>query len=282
MSLHLLPQLEQDLGLLTWPLLVCAFISLLICLERLALVLSESLSKNLKLHKRRKHCLNELDTLLASPRVAAHVLGELGELDPLDELKNQSKTSQLPPRGSQASEPQILALITLLESQKTMLASGCLALLQQAQQTKSLREEVLGLWLVQKHQQLHAGLKLLQTLGVITPLLGLLGTVLGLIAMFTELGQSQGPVTPAQLSQGLGLAMNTTAAGLLIAVPSISAAHLFGFYADHHLSHISQVLNRLNLWLEGVNTQALAQLTLAPKKNSQSDLDTRAKASMSS
>lgn len=282
MSLHLLPQLEQDLGLLTWPLLVCAFISLLICLERLALVLSESLSKNLKLHKRRKHCLNELDTLLASPRVAAHVLDELGELDPLDELKNQSQTSQLPPRGSQASEPQILALITLLESQKTMLASGCLALLQQAQQTKSLREEVLGLWLVQKHQQLHAGLKLLQTLGVITPLLGLLGTVLGLIAMFTELGQSQGPVTPAQLSQGLGLAMNTTAAGLLIAVPSISAAHLFGFYADHHLSHISQVLNRLNLWLEGVNTQALAPLTLAPEKNSQSDLDTTAKASMSS
>ncbi|MBB1269482.1 MotA/TolQ/ExbB proton channel family protein [Shewanella sp. SR44-3] len=251
MSLHLLPQLEQDLGLLTWPLLVCAFISLLICLERLALVLSESLSKNLKQHKRRKHCLNELDILLTSPRAAA-------------------------------SEPQILALIALLESQKTMLASGCLALLQQAQQTKSLREEVLGLWLMQKHQQLHAGLKLLQTLGVITPLLGLLGTVLGLIAMFTELGQSQGPVTPAQLSQGLGLAMNTTAAGLLIAVPSISAAHLFGFYADHHLSHISQVLNRLNLWLEGVNIQALAPLTLAPEKNSQSDLDTTAKASMSS
>ncbi|ABE54078.1 MotA/TolQ/ExbB proton channel [Shewanella denitrificans OS217] len=264
MSLHLLPQLEQDLGLLTWPLLVCAFISLLICLERLALVLSESLSKNLKLHKRRKHCLDALDTLLASPRVVAN------------------KACELDGSASQAHEPQIQPLIALLESQKTMLASGCLALLQQAQQTKSLREEVLGLWLVQKHQQLHAGLKLLQTLGVITPLLGLLGTVLGLIAMFTELGQSQGPVTPAQLSQGLGLAMNTTAAGLLIAVPSISAAHLFGFYADHHLSHISQVLNRLNLWLEGVNTQALAPLTLAPEKNSQSDLDTTAKASMSS
>jgi biopolymer transport protein ExbB len=238
MSLHLLPQLEQDLGLLTWPLLVCAFISLLICLERLALVLSESLSKNLKQHKRRKHCLNALDTLLASPRVVAN------------------KACELDGSASQAHEPQIQPLIALLERQKTMLASGCLALLQQAQQSKALREEVLSLWLMQKHQQLHAGLKLLQTLGVITPLLGLLGTVLGLIAMFTELGQSQGPVTPAQLSQGLGLAMNTTAAGLLIAVPSISAAHLFGFYADHHLSQISQVLNRLNLWLEGVNTQA--------------------------
>jgi biopolymer transport protein ExbB len=264
MSLHLLPQLEQDLGLLTWPLLVCAFISLLICLERLALVLSESLSRNLKQRKRRKHCLNELYALLASPRAVAHVLGEL---DPLDELKNQS----------QANEPQILALMALLESQKTMLASGCLTLLQQAQQSKSLREEVLGLWLVQKHQQLHAGLKLLQTLGVITPLLGLLGTVLGLIAMFTELGQTQGPVTPAQLSQGLGLAMNTTAAGLLIAVPSIGAAHLFGFYADYHLSQISQVLNRLNLWLEGVNTEALASLTLAPKKRSQNAVSTDAK-----
>jgi biopolymer transport protein ExbB len=278
MSLHLLPQLEQDLGLLTWPLLVCAFISLLICLERLALVLSESLSRNLKQRKRRKHCLDELYALLASPRAVVN------EPNAFDGLNNHSQARDQQAHEAQPNEPQILALMALLESQKTMLTSGCFALLQQAQQSKSLREEVLGLWLVQKHQQLHAGLKLLQTLGVITPLLGLLGTVLGLIAMFTELGQTQGPVTPAQLSQGLGLAMNTTAAGLLIAVPSIGAAHLFGFYADYHLSQISQVLNRLNLWLEGVNTEAIASLTLAPKKSSQNaaSTDAKIKPSMSS
>jgi biopolymer transport protein ExbB len=241
MSLHLLPQLAQDLGLLTWPLLLCAFLALLICLERLALVLSESLIKQ---HNNRKRYLSKLDELFAS----AQATGE------------ESHSKQL-----------IIELMALLESHKSMLASGCLTLLQQRHQTKNLREELLGLWLAQKHQQLHAGLKLLQTIGVITPLLGLLGTVLGLIAMFTELGQSQGPVTPAQLSQGLGLAMNTTAAGLLIAVPSISAAHMFGFYADHHLSHISQVLNRLNLWLEGVDTPTLAPLASKPENGTSAE-----------
>jgi biopolymer transport protein ExbB len=225
MSLHLLPQLEQDLGLLTWPLLLCAFIALLVALERIALVISE-----------RPRRLAALAALLQSqaPQVTEHKLANEHEL-----------TIQ---QGA-----QLQSLITALKPSKGMLAAGCIQLASQAHLPKSLREEVLALWLAKKRQELQAGLKLLQTVGVIAPLLGLLGTVLGLIAMFTELGQSQGPVTPAQLSQGLGLAMNTTAAGLMIAVPSITAAHLFGFFAQHHLGKIAQVLNHLNLWIEGVN-----------------------------
>jgi len=125
-------------------------------------------------------------------------------------------------------------------------------LLKQVHQPKVLREELLSLWLNKQQRDLQAGLKVLQVIGIISPLLGLLGTVLGLIDMFAQLGQSQGPVTPAQLSAGLGLAMNTTAAGLIIAVPAITAAHLFGIWAQGQCLRAGHVLNQLNLWLAGI------------------------------
>lgn len=46
--------------------------------------------------------------------------------------------------------------------------------------------------------------------------------------------------------------MNTTAAGLIIAVPAITAAHLFGIWAQGQCQRAAHVLNQLNLWLAGV------------------------------
>ncbi|MDG4871030.1 MotA/TolQ/ExbB proton channel family protein, partial [Guyparkeria sp. 1SP6A2] len=50
--------------------------------------------------------------------------------------------------------------------------------------SKGLREDTAGIWLQDKRHQLHSGLRLLSLIGAISPLLGLLGTVLGLIEMF--------------------------------------------------------------------------------------------------
>ena len=77
---------------------------------------------------------------------------------------------------------------------------------------------------------LHAGLRLLGLIGVISPLIGLLGTVLGLIEMFKGVAATTGSITPNDLADGLGLAMRTTAAGLMIALPAISGAQLLRPY----------------------------------------------------
>ena len=106
-----------------------------------------------------------------------------------------------------------------------------------------------------KRHQLHSGLRLLTLIGVISPLIGLLGTVLGLIDMFKGIASSTGNITPNDLADGLGLAMRTTAAGLIIALPAISGAQLIGLWADRVIAKLEHTLNYVNLWLEGISLQ---------------------------
>ena len=60
----------------------------------------------------------------------------------------------------------------------------------------------------------------LGTIAAIAPFLGLLGTVLGMIRMFSGLGEA-GVGNPAVLATGIAQALTTTATGLGIAIPSL-------------------------------------------------------------
>ncbi|MDG1853623.1 MAG: MotA/TolQ/ExbB proton channel family protein [Verrucomicrobiales bacterium] len=60
----------------------------------------------------------------------------------------------------------------------------------------------------------------LGVIGQIAPMLGLLGTVVGMMGAFNTLA-SQGQADPSVLAGDIGLAMVTTASGLIIAIPSI-------------------------------------------------------------
>jgi biopolymer transport protein ExbB len=63
-------------------------------------------------------------------------------------------------------------------------------------------------------------LGLMGTIATIAPLLGLLGTVFGMIEAFTVIAV-QGAGTPATLGGGISEALITTAAGLSVAIPTI-------------------------------------------------------------
>ena len=60
----------------------------------------------------------------------------------------------------------------------------------------------------------------LGVIGQIAPMLGLLGTVVGMMGAFNTIG-SQGQADPSLLAADIGLAMVTTASGLIIAIPSV-------------------------------------------------------------
>lgn len=62
-------------------------------------------------------------------------------------------------------------------------------------------------------------LSALATCAHIAPLLGLLGTVQGMIKAFNQIQNLRGQVSPADLAEGIGNALITTAAGLCVAIP---------------------------------------------------------------
>ena len=80
-----------------------------------------------------------------------------------------------------------------------------------------------------------------------TPLLGLLGTVIGMIKVFFTIGTNQSGVNPEILAQGIGLALVTTAAGLIVAIPSF-------FMHRYFIGRVDQLLeeaHKAKVWLLG-------------------------------
>ena len=64
----------------------------------------------------------------------------------------------------------------------------------------------------------------LATIATIAPLLGLFGTVVGMIEIFGSQGAiSSGSASPQQLAHGISVALYNTAFGLLIAIPALAA-----------------------------------------------------------
>jgi biopolymer transport protein ExbB len=74
--------------------------------------------------------------------------------------------------------------------------------------------------------QLERGVVVLEIVVGIAPLLGLVGTIHGLIALFGDLGR-EGLANNLVVARGIGIALNTTLMGLLIAIPSLIAWSYF-------------------------------------------------------
>ena len=68
--------------------------------------------------------------------------------------------------------------------------------------------------------QLERGLVVLEVIVGIAPLLGLVGTIAGMMTVFGDLGQT-GLNDATKLAQGIALILRATLAGLLIAIPSL-------------------------------------------------------------
>ena len=74
---------------------------------------------------------------------------------------------------------------------------------------------------------LEGGFRVLDTIAQLSPLLGLLGTVLGMIEAFQALQDAGDQVDPSQLAGGIWVALMTTAAGLSVAMPASVALSWF-------------------------------------------------------
>jgi biopolymer transport protein ExbB len=103
----------------------------------------------------------------------------------------------------------------------------------------------------QVQRQLNRGLWVLETIVTAAPLLGLLGTIIGMMRSFHLMGNA-GLVNPAGVTGGVAQALIATAIGLLIALVA-----LFGF--NYFSRRVGQVLDDL----EQAGTRLITQVRLA-------------------
>lgn len=88
-------------------------------------------------------------------------------------------------------------------------------------------------------------------MATVSPLLGLLGTVLGMIKIFTRFTEAGG--NPMILAGGIWEALITTAAGLTVAIPSLVIYRYLNYIADKSVSDLEFVLERILLFKSGRN-----------------------------
>lgn len=98
----------------------------------------------------------------------------------------------------------------------------------------------------QEIRGLEKGLSILETTAAIAPLLGLLGTVIGMVQVFSVI-QDQGVGQTAALSGGISQALLTTVAGLFIGIPVLIAFNYFSSKADNLILDIEDQANKLLL-----------------------------------
>ncbi len=99
-----------------------------------------------------------------------------------------------------------------------------------------------------------SGLRALELIATIAPLVGLLGTVLGMIAAFQALQSSGNQADPTVLAGGIWEALLTTAAGMAVAIPASMA-----------LSWIESVADRVQADMEDAATRIFTAPQPTPK-----------------
>ena len=88
-------------------------------------------------------------------------------------------------------------------------------------------------------------LSTLATIAYTAPLLGFLGTILGMIELFVQIQNTAGLLGPGDLAGGMGEALFTTAAGLVVAIPSILAHNYFLSRIDGLKADVEQTASEL-------------------------------------
>lgn len=132
-----------------------------------------------------------------------------------DEVRSQLLGGKLgPARDACRQQPSLLSFVLLQGLEE--LEGGWSAV------EKSVEDA-----LAEQSARLFRRVEYLSVIGNIAPMLGLLGTVTGMIFAFERVASTQGGAGAADLAEGIYQALVTTVAGLIIAIPSLGAFAIF-------------------------------------------------------
>ena len=146
--------------------------------------------------------------------------------------------------GGRQSDPQLATLINSIGHSSpvgSLLACALAEKLAGAPANHALEElqaNAEAVWL-----KLDRYLGALATIATVAPLLGLFGTVVGMIEIFGSQGSAVS--NPLQLAHGISVALYNTAFGLLIAIPALAAWRLLRSMADQRQRECEEFTRQL-------------------------------------
>lgn len=125
-----------------------------------------------------------------------------------------------------------------------VLAHGMRGLMNRPDEMELVREDVERV-AQEKLSSARSFLRAIEAVVQVAPLLGLFGTVLGMIQAFTALQSAGAEADPAVLAGGISVALLTTAVGLAVAIPAALALHWFEGGVDRLGENIETMLTSL-------------------------------------
>lgn len=129
--------------------------------------------------------------------------------------------------------------------------------------------------LAEQSARLMRRIEYLSLIGNIAPMVGLLGTVTGMIIAFQQVATSAGAAGAGDLAEGIYQALVTTVGGLIVAIPSLGAFAIFRNRVDSLIAEVAQqaghALSPIKRRQSPRRTERMAMPPQSPKPSPPSD-----------
>lgn len=146
-------------------------------------------------------------------------------------------------------EDGIEAAISLCNNSFSPLAAVIKSGLEEANKDPKAAAEMMDAVAIEQKAKLEKNLNVLGTLGNISPLIGLFGTIVGIIRAFHALSVSAS-AGPSVISAGIAEALVTTAGGLVVAVPAVIFYNYFLRRTSNIMTEVESITKKLLVALQ--------------------------------
>jgi biopolymer transport protein ExbB len=138
-----------------------------------------------------------------------------------------------------------------LQLRRTPLARVADCYLAQLDRAPAIRDEVVAQQASQQVTLLERRIHWLSVIGHLAPMIGLLGTVWGLVDAFHQIEAHGGNVQPGDLASGIWQALLTTVFGLIVALPTLAIYHFLDNRVAAITLQMEWLVTELNVWRDG-------------------------------
>ncbi len=156
--------------------------------------------------------------------------------------------------GDRLKDDSVEEVRSWLQQRRTPLAGVADSYLEHLGRSSQLRDELVGKKASQQITLLERRISWLSVIGHLAPMIGLLGTVWGLVDAFHQIESQGGNVQPSDLASGIWQALLTTVFGLIVALPTLAIYHFLDNRVAAITLQMEWLVAELNCWLDGTSS----------------------------